>query len=402
MAYQYVAYNEKGEVVKGKLSADSETAATELLDYAGYQAISLKPYIPFLSLDKLSASLFTVKPSQIMLLYRQLAMLLESGTGIATSLELLQQQVDNRTLKKVLAQVISDIRAGSQLSTALGLHPSIFPPIYCRLLGVGEQTGDLETILRQVADYMEKEAATVKETKSALMMPAITIVVAVVVVGLLITFILPSFGGLYGALGVELPPMARMLISIGEMAQSHGMYFLLAIFVAIGAAFSYVKTEAGRYRWDKLLLSLPMVGRIRHLSELARCCRTMSLLFRAGLPLAEAMPLVIQGCGNRVLARGMIGIQEAMVKGEGLSQPMAKNSLFLPMMVQMVKVGEETGNLDDTLEAVSRSYETEAEDKMQTLIGLIQPALTLVIGGVVGLVALSLTTAMTAMYGEGF
>ncbi|MBA7620636.1 putative type II secretion system protein F [subsurface metagenome] len=402
MIYKYVAYNEKRELVKGKLPAATEEAATELLGYAGYQAISLKPYVPFFNMDKLSASLFQVSLTEIILLYRQVAMLLESGTDIAASLDLLQQQATNRALKKVLAEVTSDVRGGNQFSVALEKHPKIFPSVHCRLLSVGEQSGDLESVLRQVADYMEKEAATAKETKGALMMPAITAVIAVIVIGLLIMFILPSFAGMYESLGTELPPMALMLITLGEQARSHGMYILLAVLVLAGAVFFYIKTPGGRYNWDRMLLKLPLLGRVRQLTELARCCRSLSLLFRTGLPLPEAMSMAIQSSGNRVLAKALGNVQQDMVKGEGLSRPMAKNKLFLPMMVQMVKVGEETGNLDVTLLAVARSYEAEAEDKIRSIIALLPPAMTLIIGGVVGLIAVTLMSAMTSMYGEGF
>ncbi len=398
MVYQYVAYNTKGEVVRGKLSAATEEAATELLGYAGYRAISLKLHVPFLSLDTLSAGMSQVKPDEIILLYRQLAMLLESGIDIAASLDLLQQQVSRRSLKKVLTEVTSDIRGGNQLSVALEKYPRIFSPMYCRLLSIGEQSGDLESVLRQVADYMEKEAATAKQTKSALMMPAITTVIAVIVVGLLITFILPSFTNLYAQLDVDLPAIAQLLITVGEKARSYGMYILLAVLVLAVAVFLYIKTPGGRYNWDKMLLKLPLLGRIRHLTELVRCCRTMSLLFRAGLPLTEAMSLAIKSSGNRVMAKALSDVRQDMVKGEGLSGPMAKTKLFLPMMVQMVKVGEESGNLDVTLQAVARTYEAEAEDKIHSIIGLIQPAMTLLIGGIVALIALTMTSAMTAMY----
>ena len=402
MVYQYLAYNETGEVVKGKLSATNEEAATDLLSYAGYQALILKPYVPFLNLDKLSASMFRVKPAEIILLYRQLALLLESGIDITTSLELLQGQAANRALKKVLGEVISDLRSGNQFSAALDKHPEVFPPMYCRLLSVGEQSGDLETILRQIADYMEKDTATAKQTKSALMMPAITSIVTIVVIGILMIFVLPGFGSLYSSLGIDLPPMAQMLITIANKAQSYGIYILLAVLTVAGLVYIYIKTPGGRYKWDKLILSLPIMGRVIHLSELVRCCRSMSLLFRAGLPLTEAMSLVIQSSSNRAMAKALSDIKKDMVKGEGLSQPMAKNKLFLPMMVQLVKVGEETGNLDVTLLAVARSFEVEAEDKTHSLIALIQPVMTLIIGGIIGVIALSLTSAMYSMYGQGF
>jgi type IV pilus assembly protein PilC len=402
MVYQYVAYNAKGEVVKGKLTADNDEAATELLDYAGFKAISLKPYTPFLSSETLLSQFTQVQPAEIILLYRQMAMLLESGTDIAASLDLLQYQVTNRALKKVLAEIATDVRGGNQLSEGLEKHPKIFPSVYCRLISVGEQSGDLETILRQVADYMEKEIATTKSVKGALMMPAITSVIAIGVVLLLIMFILPSFTDLYVALGAELPPIAKMLIILGEKMREYGLYIFLAVIAIVGITMYYIKTPKGRYLWDKMLLKLPLVGRVRHLNELARFCRSLSLLYHSGLPLTEIMSLSVKSCGNKVIAEALDEVRADMVKGEGLSGPMFKNPLFLPMMVQMVKVGEETGSLDSTLIAVANSYETESSDKMHSVISLIQPTMTLVIGGMVGLIAMTLMSAMTAMYGQGF
>lgn len=400
MAYQYVAYNTKGEMVKGKLAAASDKAATELLGYAGYQVINLKPYVAFFNRDKLIDSMYQVKTPEVVLLYRQLAMLLESGINIGASIEMLQGQSTNPLLKKVLREVVADVRGGTQLSLALAKHPKIFPAVYCQLLGIGEQSGDLEKLLRQVADYMEKETATAKETKGALMMPGITAAIAVVVIGLLITFVLPSFGKMYDSLGAELPPLAQFFIAIGEGIKNNGLFVLSALAAIIGAIVLYIKTPRGRYQWDKLLLHLPLMGRVRLLSELARYCRSMSLLFHAGMPLSEVMPMIVKGSSNKVLAEALTSVQKEMIKGEGLSKPMSRNKLFLPMMVQMVKVGEETGSLDITLQAVAQSYEAEAGDKIHSLIGLIQPAMTIVIGGVVALIAVTLMSAMTAMYGS--
>jgi type IV pilus assembly protein PilC len=247
---------------------------------------------------------------------------------------------------------------------------------------------------------MEKEANTSKETKSAMMMPGITAAIAVVVVGLLITFVLPTFGKMYASLGAELPPLAKMMMNAGELAKSNGLLILLVLTTFIGGVIFYIKTPSGRYRWDKLLLGLPLMGRVRQLNELSRCCRSMSLLFHAGMPLSEVMPLVVKGSNSVVLAEALTNVQRDMVKGEGLSGPMSKNKLFLPMMVQMVKVGEETGSLDNTLRAVSQSYEIEAAEKIHALIGLIQPTMTIVIGGVVALIAITLMSAMTTMYGQ--
>jgi type IV pilus assembly protein PilC len=402
MVFQYLAYNEKGEIVKGKLPAANEEAATDLLNYAGYQAISLKVHVPFLNVDKLTAGMFKVKPGDIILMYRQMAMLLESGIDIVASLELLQEQAANRALKRVLGDVISDLRAGHQLSKALSKHPRVFSPIYCRLIGVGEQSGDLETVLKQVADYMEKEVTTAKETKSALMYPVITAIVTVGVIAVLVTFVLPGFGSLYSSLGVEMPASARLLIDFSGKLKEYWTFLMLGMLAVLGLSYLYIRTPNGRAKWDRLVLRLPLLGRVIHLSELSRLCRSMSLLFHTGLPLTEILPLLVQSSRNQAMSKALTEVQQDMIKGEGISRPMGKNKLFLPMMVQMVRVGEETGNLDATLLAVARSYDAEAEDKTRSLISLIQPAMTLIIGGVIAAIAFSLVSAMYSMYGMGF
>jgi len=402
MIYQYIAAGEAGDIVKGKLSASNEEAIAETLSYAGYRLINLKPYVPFLSLGKLTAQLFPVKPPEVVLFYRQLALLLESGINVITSLELLQEQIANRTLKKVVGEAVTDIRGGNQLSTALSRHPEVFSPLSCRTLSIGEQTGGLETMLRQVADYMEKEIVTSKGIKSALMYPIIAAVVCVVVVGILMFFVLPAFAGLYGSLGAELPMITQIMIDFSVLLRNYALYIFLVLLVIVMGAIIYFKTPSGRYRLDMIFLRVPLLGRVKQMNELSRMCRSISLLFTAGLPLTEIMPLVIQGCSNRVMAQALYEVQTDMLKGEGLSRPMAKHPLFLPMMVQMVKVGEETGSLDASLIAVAQNYESEAEDKTKNLIGMIQPVMTLAIAGVVGLIALSMVSAMYSMYGQAF
>ena len=401
MVYQYLGYTEDKKIVKGSISASSEETAGQILAHKGYRVLILKPLTSFMpNWEEALPSLYRVKPEVIIMFSRQLALLLESGIDIVTSLELLQGQASSNALNRVLGEIISDLRRGNPLSAALDKHPKIFPPIYRRSLSVGEQTGGLETVLRQVADYMEREVTTTKGVKDALRYPAIVAIVAVIVIGVLVTFVLPAFMDLYGSLGAKLPLLTRMLIAAVDGLRSYGLYLVAVAAIAIGSALAYIKTPAGMYKWHRLLLRLPLLGQLIHLNELARCCRSMSLLFRAGLPLPEIMSLVIQSSNNKVVANALAEVQQDMLKGEGLSQPMAKSELFLPMMVQMVKVGEETGNLDTTLTAVAQSYETEAEDRTRSLIGFIQPALTIIIALVVGFIALSMVSAMYSIYGQ--
>jgi type IV pilus assembly protein PilC len=190
------------------------------------------------------------------------------------------------------------------------------------------------------------------------------------------------------------------MLNAGNFLHSTGIYLLMGCLSAGILIFAYGKSEKGKYQIDRFALKLPLIGHINHLNQLSRTCRSISVLFKAGLPLTEIMPLVIQSSSNQVLAEALIRIREDMLGGEGLSRPMAKYPIFMPMMVQMVRVGEETGNLDNTLLSVAQSYETESEDKTKALIDMIQPIATVVIGLVVAAMAISLVSVMYSMYNQ--
>ncbi len=352
------------------------------------------------TLDKLMLMISPIKPTDIILFYRQMALLVESGLNIVTSLELLESQASNRIFKRVLGEIIADVRSGSQLSVALSKHPKIFSQISCQSLKVGEQTGGLEVILKQMADHSEKQVNSKKGVKNAMTYPIITSVIALVVIAIMVTFVLPAFSNLYGSLGVKMPASTSMMLNLAAALRENGLIILGALAGVIVFGCVYIKTPAGRFQWDKLSLRFPIVGRINHLNELAKIARSTSILYKSGLPLTEILPLVIAGSSNVFIVKALKDIRDDMLGGEGLSRPMAKHPVFLPMLVQMVKVGEETGNLDNTLQAVAQNYETEAEDKTRAFIGMIQPAMTVVIGLVVGLMALTLVSAMYSMYGQ--
>ncbi len=400
MDFVYTAYSEDKKLVKGKVSSISEEAATELLSYGGYQVINLKKVAPLFDKEKLLARFSRIKPPEIVMFSRQLALLLESGTDIVTSLDLLQDQIANQTLRGIIAEVSSDIRGGSPLSRALSKHPRAFSPMYSQAIVAGEQGGNLEVVLRQMADYLERGATTEKKIKGALTYPILVVLVAVVVVGILITFVFPSFISFYAQIGAGLPLATRILIGITDWFSHYGVYLLIVILAVVGAIYAYIKTPAGKYRWHKMMLRLPVVGRIVQLSELSRCCRTMSLLIRVGLPLPEVLAATVRGTNNKAIEEGLTEVQQALIRGEGLAQPMAKRDLFLPLMTQMVRVGEETGNLESTLVTVAESFETETNDKTNTAIGLIQPVITVFLGLVVGFVVLAMLSAMYSVYGQ--
>ena len=401
MDFNYICYTEDKKVVKGTISASDEKIAEQILARSGSRVLNLKPVVSFMpNWGKIFPSFYRIGPEVVIMFSRQLALLLESGTDIVTSLELLQSQTSDRNLKRVLGEVVSDLRRGDRFSEALSKHPQSFPSIYPRALSVGERTGGLETVLKQMADYMEKRIKAAKNIKSALRYPIIIIVAAIVVVGVIVAFVLPAFTSLYASLGVELPPVTKFLMSMVDWIIEYNLYVIGAVISILGGLFLYIKTPGGKFQWDRLALRLPLLGRVRRLDELAHCCRSMALLFRAGLPLPEVMSLVIESSDNSVMKQVFTDVRQDMIKGEGLSRPMAKSPLFFPLMVQMVAVGEETGNLDVTLLAVAQNFETEAEDKMRTFIGLIQPIVTGIVGLIVAFIALSLVSAMYSIYGQ--
>ena len=401
MIYQYVAYDQSGDISQGRLSASSEAVASELLGHSGYRVVTLKQASQPFSLSGLTKRFARLRPTDIILFYRQLAMLLGSGVDVVASLEMLQGQTTSRQLVSVLSAVISDVRGGSRLYAAMNKHPGAFSEMSCRMLRIGEESGSFEVVLKHLADYIEKELVASKGVKGALMYPVIAIIATVGVIVVLIGFVFPAFGELYGSMGAELPASTQYLINLGLQFRAYGVYVLMAVLAAVVAAVVYFRTPAGRCRRDSLALKLPVIGRISHVKQLARAGRSIGLLFKAGLPMTDIIRLTGEAAGNRMISQSFAEVEQDMLRGGGLSGPMAKNPLFLPLMVQMVKIGEETGNLDTNLEAVSENYEAEAEDKIRLMTAMIQPAMTVVIGGIVGLLALSLTTAMYSIYGQG-
>jgi type IV pilus assembly protein PilC len=388
MNYAYLGYTEDRQIVKGRISAADEQAAADILTNIGYRVVSLKPITTFL--PNLGGFLRAkVKPSEMVTFSRQLALLLGSGVGIIQSLELLSSQTADKTLKRVLIEVVNDLRGGKGLSTALAQHHNVFSTLYCKLISVGEQTGSLEAVLRNLADYTERQTAAMAKIKQALMYPAIVFCLAIVVAAIMLTVLLPPLVDMFSKLGGTLPLPTRMLLAGMGFLQSYGVY-LLVVIIALGiVGFLYARTPKGRYFRDGLILRLPLIGRLSLVSELARSCRSLSMLFRAGLPLPEAMALTAQATGNRVVARAFGEIEQDMLRGQGLAKPMSKIKVFLPLMVEMTKVGEETGNLDDSLIIVAENYEIEADRRTQTLLGMIEPAMTIAMGLGVGFLALS-------------
>ena len=390
MEYVYVGYTADRRVTKGKIIADGEKDAGEKLSHNGYQVLSLKA---------VAGPLFSGTPSffekgasqeEIILFSRQLALLLESGVGIVQSLELLKAQTANKALAKMLDTIVTDLRAGNPLSASLEKHPKAFNKMFCKIVAVGEQTGQLEGVLRNLASYEEQSSAAARKIKQAMMYPTIVLILAVAVGFLAVTFILPPIMSMFKQLGGTLPLITQILIAVVMFMGSYGVYVMIAVVIACLLIWRYSKTPAGTLLRDTLALKVPVLGRLNQVNGLSRICRSITILFRSGLPLPDILTLTAESSGNKVISNALMQVEQDIIRGEALAMAMRRQPVFLPLMVEMTRVGEETGNLDNTLNIVADSFEIEAADKLTTVLGMIEPVMTIVIGLGVGFIALSI------------
>jgi type IV pilus assembly protein PilC len=389
MEFEYVGYTADRRVVKGKIAANTEKAASELLTQSGYQVLNLKGITPFL-LNMPSFIGQRVGTGEVVMFSRQLALLLDSGVGIVQSLELLKVQTTNKALARMLEVVVADLRAGQPFSVSLEKHSSAFSKMYCKIIAVGEQTGQLESVLRNLANYAEQANVAMRKVRQATTYPVIVLILAVVVGILAVTFVLPPILGIFKTFGGNLPFMTVLLIAFITFFANYGVYVLIGLGLGTLLGYLYIKTPDGNYRKDQLILAVPVLGRLALINGLGRICRSITLLFRSGLPLPEILKLTADSAGNQVISRALMAVEQDIIRGESLGTSMKKSAVFLPLMVEMTKVGEETGNLDNTLSIVADSFEIEAADKLQTLLSMIEPIMTIAIGLAVGFLALSI------------
>ena len=399
MNYQYVAYTKDWKIVKGTLSVASESVAEQTLVRQGFQPISVKSMAAMPSIEQLFPSLFTVKPKEVIMFARQLSTLLEASISLVPGLQMLQEQITNRLFKKVVNTMLDDIRAGNSFSDALTKHNKIFGEVFCKLVAVGEQTGNLEVSLKQASNYIEKEIQAKKKIKRALTYPIIVLAVAIVVIGVLVIFVLPSMMSMFTSMNAELPITTKILVAIMNFVDSYKLYLFIAVIASIVGIVVSIRQPKARYQLDRLLITLPVIGTVNLMNEMARFCQTITLLLHAGLPLPDIINMTRQTSSNRVIQSALNDVQNDLIKGEGLSMPMSKHKLFPHLLVQMVMVGEESGNLESTMNIVAESYESEADDKISGLIALIEPAMTVGLALMVAFIALSVISPMYSIMG---
>lgn len=400
MPFRYIAIAPTGEQVQGAIDVPSEAQAERALWDADYRVVTLRPERTLPGIAQVLPSLFAVKKRTLITFSRQLATLLESGVPVMRSLELLEEQASSRPLASAIRGISKSIRGGSTFADAIREYPSIFPPIYPRMIELGERTGHIEDMLRQVATYQEREDQVAKRVKSAMAYPAFVIVLAIAVIGILMTTALPALTEMFKEFNSGLPITTRILIGATTFSKDYRNQILIAAAaIAIGGTWSFSR-PAGKRAIDRLMLTAPILKAITIDANAARFSRTLAIMLRAGLPLTEVMDMLVKTTDNSLLRAKMEDVRRQLMDGEGLSGPMTRAGCYPQMLVQMVAVGEETGTLDQNLDITADYYTSEVDQRVDALAGMMTPALTLVIGAIVGFIALSLIMPMYSLIGN--
>jgi type IV pilus assembly protein PilC len=399
MPFKYIAYSADNQMVHGILDAYAEKSAEETLDKAGLRVISLKEVKRPPNVEDLFPSLFKIKGQDVITFSRQLATLLEAGLAILPALQVLEDQISSRPFKRIISEVVKDLQAGSSFSRAIEKHSHVFPEMFRRMMSIGERTGEADTILRQVADYMEKQSVATKKATKALMIPVITLILSVGVVILLITVALPPMIGMFESLDLDLPLPTRMLMGLVSFTQDYKLQILMALVGAGTIGYMYLRTPRGKRDLQRVLIQMPVVGRTIIVGEIARFSRTMSVLLAAGISLPEIITISYDSTKNILMREALADVQRGLMQGQGLSTPLSVSPVFPKMLVQMIKVGEETGTLDTTLGALADFYDTELDERTSAMTSMIEPVMTIGIAMIVGFIALSVIMPMYSIVG---
>ena len=400
MIYEYIAYTTDRKTVKGTIDGTSETMAEDALYQAGYQRIlSLTEARPKASLRQLMPSFFGVKGDDVIDFSRELATLIESGVNILNALQLLEDQTSNSTFKKIIAELIVELRGGSSFSVAVSKYPQAFSRTYGQVMKASEQSGNIEAGLRHIAEFIDKQAAAKKKIQGAMAYPLLLAVMGIGVSVILITVALPPLVDMFSTLNATLPLQTRILIGFSNFLSDYKIHLLLGLIVFAGLVIASLKFPEGKLAFDKFVLRMPVIGPIVLQRNMYHFCYTTGMLLKAGLHLPEIMDIVVPSIGNGVVHQAIAELRERLIQGQGLSQPMKEIGLFPSLMVEMVAVGEKTGDLEIMVSNIGERYEHAVEQRITGLVRMIEPAMTVLSGLLVGFVALSFIGPLYSIVG---
>lgn len=341
-----------------------------------------------------------VKREQLMHLTRQLGAFIKAGLPLIDAVRTLGTESGNSSVRRMMREVEEGLRGGDKLSDCMDRHPKIFPEFYRGILRAAELSGELDTIMGQLAKYLERDLEARRKIKAAMIYPSMIAGMSLVTVVVLASFVLPRFEEFFASLDAELPLPTRMLLAVTDFLTGW-WWAVLAGVLAAGVLFlAAMRTQTGRYLRDSAVLRVPTLGPTVRFALVERFCRILSSMVGAGVSLPEALRVATGSLHNVVFLRSLYRVGDALLEGEGLAQPLAATGLFPATAAQMMLVGEETGTLDEQLEVTAHYYEGELDYKLKKLIGLFEPAVIIVMGAVVGFVAIALVSAMYGIFNQ--
>jgi len=390
--FEYKVRDRTGAVKTGKLDADSPSQVAAKLKAMGFapmtitqtnQGMQRELKIPGLGRKK-------VKLKDLAIFSRQFATMISSGLSLLRALNILTEQTDNKELARVLGGVRNDIETGSSLSAALGKHPDAFPPLFVNMAKAGEVGGFLDMVLLQIAENYEAEVKLRGKVKAAMTYPVVVFIIAIIAVVAMLLFIVPVFVGLFADFNAQLPLPTRILVGL-----SHAMQILapLGLLGLIAFFFTWPKVKRRpevRNVLDPVKLKVPVFGKLFQKIALARFARNLGTMMKSGVPILQSLDIVADTTGNVVLERALREVQDSVRQGEALAAPLTNHSVFPPMVVQMMSVGEDTGALDTMLYKISEFYDQEVEATTEALTALIEPLMIVSVGSIIGAMIVAL------------
>jgi type IV pilus assembly protein PilC len=387
--YTYRVRDQRGSLVTGEMLADSPALVINRLREMNLVPLEIKSKRAGLKRE------ITLRPGKVKLkdlavFSRQFATMVNSGLPLLRTLGILEEQTESSQLKKVLSEIRLDVERGNSLSGALAKHPRTFSPLYISMCRAGETAGNLDQILVRLADTIEREVTLRQKIKSAMTYPIVVFVMVLLILAAMLLFVVPTFKDLYSSLGGTLPLPTRILMSVSDTFRK---FFWVVILLGIGAGWLFrrwIKTDRGRRAFDKFKLRVPIFGPLFQKTALARFARTLGVLSRSGVPILQALDIVQDTVRNEVVADAVRDVQSGVKEGESIAAPLGAHKVFPPMVVQMMAVGEETGQLDQMLEKIADFYDEEIAATVDSLTSLIEPIMIAVVGGAVGLIVISL------------
>ncbi|MGU8463125.1 type II secretion system F family protein [Clostridium perfringens] len=394
--FKYKAINSEGQRIEGSQSADSESQVREMLLSNQYYPLSIEKEN---SKNKISFSFNRkVKLKDIAIFCRQFYVMLDSGLSIGKALNILIEQGEKPKIREALIGVNGDLKRGETLANSMRKRKDVFPNLLTSMIDAGERSGNLDIILKRMAEYYEKETKIRGKIKSAMIYPIVLGVVAIIAITFILTFVMPTFVQMFEENNVDLPMSTKMVLETSKMLGKYGIIIFLILVTAIILLGKYLKSEEGQYKLSIINLKIPVIKKLTQKIIVSRFTRTMGIVSSSGMSLVTSLEIVASVVGNKIAEKELLKVKEKVLKGEGLGDSIMKIKIFPPMLASMVKVGEEAGSLDSILDKTADFYDDELEREIQTATALIEPAMIVVMGIIIGFLLISILTPMFKMY----